>query len=764
MLIKLNGTNETKRVQCPWVSEEEVQPVTDFLRSQGEPVYDENILKPRDDEAAEDDDDGETARLAHTAMTFCRVRRMQRLRTPRGTLAAGVFFLSLLTAAVARADEPHPTADVPPPAVADATASARLEVTGPWGQWCTAPSCRAADAHAARGAIIVVPPSVDSANMQGAIEAQVKARVLDELAKLTQVTGPWNTAPLRDLTRVVLALVTHDDVSLKTTQGISASLARASLTYAVEHALPATPACTDRARIDAVYEGLAMSPGLAGLAFPERTGAASAACAPLAHAAEQLVDATLAGSVVPKEVVVALARASASVDAARSACAAGSKNPKLPVSDETKATLHAVVEPDGLQTPRDLGAALPRLRASLDDVKSHAAVVGDACVSAFGDLASADAATFAKLEAEGLGAANTRSVAEALDAAQRACADGASCADREVVTKLLLRLRIGLRKEDLALAIHILAERLAVPGAESGLVHAILDACAASVVVSPEGVVAIDETEVVRRISQEYLPPLVGFLVPSPFVLDASAGVPSLAGKDVRLVGDLTIGYRTSRWGIVGRGAVSYYDLSTGDGISTDNLHALGAAEGFLLSGTDASELRLEGRFSGGIDYYDTTTIQHPTANAKFRFGDYDSLIVRGILEVGVQWQPSEKLQIIARGGGGVQYETFDTTSLDANGLSFQSPTNTSARGTGTLMARWRVVPQYLAFRVRGSVNVLSITRETLAFTSSAAGVQSLTNTSTVDTQVEGQGRLFVDLDVLRFAGEATHAATAQTR
>jgi S-DNA-T family DNA segregation ATPase FtsK/SpoIIIE len=41
------------------VSEEEVQAVTDFLRSQGEPVYDENILKPRDDEEV-DEDDGET--------------------------------------------------------------------------------------------------------------------------------------------------------------------------------------------------------------------------------------------------------------------------------------------------------------------------------------------------------------------------------------------------------------------------------------------------------------------------------------------------------------------------------------------------------------------------------------------------------------------------------------------------------------------------------------------------------------------------------
>jgi S-DNA-T family DNA segregation ATPase FtsK/SpoIIIE len=48
----LNGTGDVKRVQCPWVSEEEVNCVTDFLRAQGEPVYDDNILKPRDDDEA----------------------------------------------------------------------------------------------------------------------------------------------------------------------------------------------------------------------------------------------------------------------------------------------------------------------------------------------------------------------------------------------------------------------------------------------------------------------------------------------------------------------------------------------------------------------------------------------------------------------------------------------------------------------------------------------------------------------------------------
>jgi S-DNA-T family DNA segregation ATPase FtsK/SpoIIIE len=55
MLIKMNGANDTRRVQCPFCSEEEVQRITDFLRLQGEPVYDEAILKPRDDESEEVD-------------------------------------------------------------------------------------------------------------------------------------------------------------------------------------------------------------------------------------------------------------------------------------------------------------------------------------------------------------------------------------------------------------------------------------------------------------------------------------------------------------------------------------------------------------------------------------------------------------------------------------------------------------------------------------------------------------------------------------
>ncbi len=54
MLVKLNGGTETRRVQCPFVSEEEVSGLTDYLRAQGAPEYNDMILKAADDEQDED--------------------------------------------------------------------------------------------------------------------------------------------------------------------------------------------------------------------------------------------------------------------------------------------------------------------------------------------------------------------------------------------------------------------------------------------------------------------------------------------------------------------------------------------------------------------------------------------------------------------------------------------------------------------------------------------------------------------------------------
>ncbi len=53
MLVKMNGSNETRRVQCPFISEEEVAALGDYLRTQGTPEYHDAILRASDDEEAD---------------------------------------------------------------------------------------------------------------------------------------------------------------------------------------------------------------------------------------------------------------------------------------------------------------------------------------------------------------------------------------------------------------------------------------------------------------------------------------------------------------------------------------------------------------------------------------------------------------------------------------------------------------------------------------------------------------------------------------
>jgi DNA segregation ATPase FtsK/SpoIIIE, S-DNA-T family len=57
MLVKLNGAPDTIRVQCPFVSEEEVSALTDHVRAQAPPRYQDAILAtPAEDEEPEEDE------------------------------------------------------------------------------------------------------------------------------------------------------------------------------------------------------------------------------------------------------------------------------------------------------------------------------------------------------------------------------------------------------------------------------------------------------------------------------------------------------------------------------------------------------------------------------------------------------------------------------------------------------------------------------------------------------------------------------------
>jgi len=57
MLVKLNGSTDTRRVQCPFVSEEEVHALTEFVKKQGRPQYHEAILADADDQDGDGDDE-----------------------------------------------------------------------------------------------------------------------------------------------------------------------------------------------------------------------------------------------------------------------------------------------------------------------------------------------------------------------------------------------------------------------------------------------------------------------------------------------------------------------------------------------------------------------------------------------------------------------------------------------------------------------------------------------------------------------------------
>jgi DNA segregation ATPase FtsK/SpoIIIE, S-DNA-T family len=53
MLMIPPGASDLKRVHSAYINEDEVSALCDFLRTQGKPVYDENILRPRDEEDGE---------------------------------------------------------------------------------------------------------------------------------------------------------------------------------------------------------------------------------------------------------------------------------------------------------------------------------------------------------------------------------------------------------------------------------------------------------------------------------------------------------------------------------------------------------------------------------------------------------------------------------------------------------------------------------------------------------------------------------------
>ena len=82
MLMIPPGSSDLKRVHSAFISEEEVAEICDALRAQGKPIYDENILKPREDEGvpggSSDDPLYDKAVAIVAQAQYCSISHLQR--------------------------------------------------------------------------------------------------------------------------------------------------------------------------------------------------------------------------------------------------------------------------------------------------------------------------------------------------------------------------------------------------------------------------------------------------------------------------------------------------------------------------------------------------------------------------------------------------------------------------------------------------------------------------------------------------------------
>jgi hypothetical protein len=240
-------------------------------------------------------------------------------------------------------------------------------------------------------------------------------------------------------------------------------------------------------------------------------------------------------------------------------------------------------------------------------------------------------------------------------------------------------------------------------------------------------------------------------------LFDINADIPRLSSDDFKLVGDLLLGYNARGWGIVGQGAFSEYEFVTpvtlGGGSFTEMSVLDAGGEAWLASG-QGSALKLELRLFGRFALYDTA---HATFSTAPTTQTETSIMGRAGLLGSVRYQPGERFAGGLWLGGGGQYESYDTESFSNNDAAIADLRSTESFGlllNGRVRAELAVVPRWLVTRLRVDALRYSLTRQklsTLYTTDSSGNVASFGESNS--TQLEVRARLFLDAEVLRFAG-----------
>lgn len=621
----------------------------------------------------------------------------------------------------------------------------------PFDRWCIQPLCMD---EGAAPAPLKPPPPVMTDALGGYAESKLRAAIAEQIdGWVKEHASEWNTKAVRDLARTAIAALSDDSTALQKSQGLATSLLRAGLVFRLEGALSIDDQCKGAARRDAIYEGLSITRALGALTFPESDKTVLSTCKATAEQTVDAIDGAILRALDPgnelAKIVERGKKLKADVDHAVQVCAA------VPPSDPAgqSATIKALASAKANPTVAAYLGVVAAVQVDKASLATWADGPAKTCADTVGALVGVDVSPFSSAVGKTLAKVDLGALLEKIDTSPLSC-ESAACTEAK---ELLLVARNGLDEKALRTLVAHLRVRLGLTVDESGAFAGALRALDAAIVTT-SGLGSIDPAAFVRTLTAEYgldedghIAPL-SLIKPGPLVFEANGGVPRLKGDDVKFVGDLTLGWKTRQLGIVGNGALSYYDFGTGTG-STDTTRAHGALDAWWMSGDDRTPVRFEARVSGAVDYYDSTYVpvsNDPTAGY---FHDEDSTLARGSVLLGLRVSPSARFLLDLLVGGGMQYESYGylaTNPKDPNVLS--DSTAVTGRGNGRVLVRWSVIPQFLSLRGRAEADYFRLTRD-LFTVSQINRPLSVTSTTTELEQLEVRARAFLDLDIAKFLG-----------
>jgi hypothetical protein len=425
------------------------------------------------------------------------------------------------------------------PAEAQPTAAeTTLASDGPFDRSCVAPACASGVRLIVRGPPLVAA-SAERASLEGQLWGALDAPFA---AAVAAPHAAWSNRATQDVFHALLASVGHDPERLKQSGGLGTASLRAALVYAVDRALPVELTCIGPARIDSIYEGLALTP-IGSFGFTEARRSVASGCVGTAHWAEHFVDRLVIGSVA--QVAPLLEQIERLFADVSSRC-----DRSLPELDSAAAAaLGELAAPAGSSKVSGLTHALLSLRQAGPLFTKVSAQLGDECMRALSALHDVDPAPMAALVPLGLADADVHDLATDLSRPLPTCTSPESCAARDALASTLTTLGHGtaLSREQLSTMLAILGASVVPSNEEGSVALAALKVLQVAVVDRPEGA-TVDPEAVVRELGKTYdvvdgrpslrtLGRVLGFK-PTPWILEMNGGIPQLESHDLHFKGD----------------------------------------------------------------------------------------------------------------------------------------------------------------------------------------------------------------------------------